>query len=321
MCDSCSSPDRFSGVFNGYESYEKGIEYGWRLKSYLLEPGLPEVVSLRFQNDNITFARSSTNAIMSGQLVAERPAISFFFPQQSSQGEVVLNGRPCRDEVICVMPQGGQVDLILPKNCLLYSFCMAADWLDSLGYGSLVDLLQGEARILTLQQQEAQAIRDCLHPVAEYLSHDRDPAEASCHMIEQYQDKLLPLVAKLVPDKLPIFSECGSRQDHEHLHQLLNYIGEHLDSSLTVDFLAEWRGISSRYVQQLFQRYVGVSPKKYLRSARLNEVRRNLLQIEPRRGLVTEVASQYGFDHLGQFSRDYKALFGELPKETLSRQS
>ena len=34
---------------------------------------------------------------------------------------------------------------------------------------------------------------------------------------------------------------------------------------------------------------------------------------------VKEVATRWGFSHLGRFSRDYQRRFGEAPSETLSR--
>ena len=55
-----------------------------------------------------------------------------------------------------------------------------------------------------------------------------------------------------------------------------------------------------------------------LRSARLNRVRRALSdpqQTSP----IAVVAADSGFWHPGQFARDYKALFGESPSETVRR--
>jgi AraC family ethanolamine operon transcriptional activator len=34
---------------------------------------------------------------------------------------------------------------------------------------------------------------------------------------------------------------------------------------------------------------------------------------------VSEIAAGWGFHHAGNFARDYAALFGETPRETLRR--
>jgi AraC family ethanolamine operon transcriptional activator len=61
---------------------------------------------------------------------------------------------------------------------------------------------------------------------------------------------------------------------------------------------------------------LGTTPIKYLRSLRLNSVRRALRQAAP--GVtIQDIASHWGFWHLSQFAQDYKKLFGELPSATL----
>lgn len=74
-------------------------------------------------------------------------------------------------------------------------------------------------------------------------------------------------------------------------------------------------GVSRRTLQNACQEIVGLSPVQYLRALRLSEARR-MLQGD---NSVTSVATQFGFWHLGYFSRDYRLMFGELPSVTLAR--
>jgi AraC family ethanolamine operon transcriptional activator len=76
-------------------------------------------------------------------------------------------------------------------------------------------------------------------------------------------------------------------------------------------------GASRRKLSYSFQEVLGTSPAKYLRAARLNGVRRELKAASRSQLNVQDVASRWGFDHLSQFSQDYKHLFGELPSDTL----
>jgi AraC family ethanolamine operon transcriptional activator len=73
-------------------------------------------------------------------------------------------------------------------------------------------------------------------------------------------------------------------------------------------------GASRRKLNYCFQEALSTSPVKYLRAVRLNGVRRAL-----RAGAasVQDAAAHWGFWHLGQFARDYKGQFGELPSQTL----
>jgi len=49
----------------------------------------------------------------------------------------------------------------------------------------------------------------------------------------------------------------------------------------------------------------------------LNEVRKKLKSNSDNLDIF-QVASEFNFWHMGQFSRDYKNLFGELPSETFN---
>jgi transcriptional regulator GlxA family with amidase domain len=80
--------------------------------------------------------------------------------------------------------------------------------------------------------------------------------------------------------------------------------------------LADALRCSRRTLQTSFQRVADVTPVGYLRTIRLNAVRR-LLRTTPVQQLgVGEAAASWGFTHLGYFAREYRDLFGELPSQT-----
>jgi AraC family transcriptional regulator, ethanolamine operon transcriptional activator len=74
-------------------------------------------------------------------------------------------------------------------------------------------------------------------------------------------------------------------------------------------------GVSRRTLQYCFHDVIGLSPVEFLRVVRLNGVRRTLRTAPS----VTQAAAQWGFWHLGYFSRDYRKMFGELPSQTFRR--
>lgn len=76
-------------------------------------------------------------------------------------------------------------------------------------------------------------------------------------------------------------------------------------------------GVSARRLHDAFRAALGMSPHAYLKSRRLLLARRALLDRRNGPELVKSVALDHGFWHLGHFARDYRALFGELPSETL----
>ena len=85
--------------------------------------------------------------------------------------------------------------------------------------------------------------------------------------------------------------------------------------------LSQVAGVSLRQLQHAFKAYTGMAPTQWLRLRRLNSARRELLSRTPTQTTVAEVAMHWSFWHLGRFSSSYRALFKELPSDTLKRAS
>ncbi|MBD7977379.1 MULTISPECIES: AraC family transcriptional regulator [Pseudomonas] len=103
--------------------------------------------------------------------------------------------------------------------------------------------------------------------------------------------------------------------------QLIQYIDEHLKEDPGIDTLAALAKVSQRSVYALFERHLNCTPKQYVRDRKLDRVHACLSDPSCHVRSVTEIALDYGFMHLSRFSESYKARFGELPSETLRRQS
>lgn len=123
-----------------------------------------------------------------------------------------------------------------------------------------------------------------------------------------------------------ITAATTSGLNHNHLHvqqswQLVKQAREltlsQADQGLSISNLCRQMCVSRRTLQYAFQETTELSPHAFLRMLKLNQVRRQLRSINPSIGTVTQAAMAYGFHHLGQFSQDYRKLFGERPSNTL----
>jgi AraC-like DNA-binding protein len=88
---------------------------------------------------------------------------------------------------------------------------------------------------------------------------------------------------------------------------------------LDIRALAHATGRAERVLQYTFHDLFGMSPQAWFAVMRLNEAHRELAQAIPPQRTVADIATHWGFNHLGRFARDYRRLFGELPRETLRR--
>lgn len=97
-----------------------------------------------------------------------------------------------------------------------------------------------------------------------------------------------------------------------------DYMLAHIDEPLTIARVCTELEVPRRTLQQSFEDVFGLSPVRVLRALRLNGVRRALRELpEDAAATIADVAAEWGFWHLSHFSAAYKALFGELPSQTL----
>ena len=89
-----------------------------------------------------------------------------------------------------------------------------------------------------------------------------------------------------------------------------------LMETLTVPEIASRVGTSRRTLDQAFDKCVSASPAQFHKLLRLNNARRLLIGGQHS---VSRAAISSGLHHLGRFSNDYRALFGELPSEAARR--
>jgi AraC-like DNA-binding protein len=78
-------------------------------------------------------------------------------------------------------------------------------------------------------------------------------------------------------------------------------------------------GVSERSLEYAFKTTMGMTPTAYLTRVRLHRVRKALQAATRASTTVSAEALNQGFWHFGEFSRAYRACFGERPSETLRR--
>lgn len=102
------------------------------------------------------------------------------------------------------------------------------------------------------------------------------------------------------------------------VRRAVDYMHANLDAPVTIADISLTAGVAGRTLFKHFRDTRGVSPMQYLRNLRFEKARQELL--DAKGGMsVTEIATRWGFGHLGRFAVEYRQRFGESPSETLRR--
>ncbi len=88
-----------------------------------------------------------------------------------------------------------------------------------------------------------------------------------------------------------------------------NYIDNHFESNLNLDFLSHAKFVSKYHMLRLFKKYYGLTPRQYLIDKRIDKSKEYLTN-----GIsVTETCFAVGFESLGSFSTLFKTKTGKSP--------
>lgn len=134
-----------------------------------------------------------------------------------------------------------------------------------------------------------------------------------------YQETKTPSPGRGVPRPGPRTLEtrqAGPPAGADAGRRAIDVIMGRLGNPLSVGRMASASGLSVRTFHRIIRRDHGVSPMVLLRRVRLAKARQELQAPGPVT-TVTGPALNWGFGHLGRFSREYARQFGESPSDTL----
>ncbi|MEV0388969.1 AraC family transcriptional regulator [Nonomuraea sp. NPDC050643] len=104
------------------------------------------------------------------------------------------------------------------------------------------------------------------------------------------------------------------------LRRAQRYCEEHAGEYVTLQDIAAAARVSVRTLQYDFRRHLHTTPLAYLRKVRLALAHADLVRMARTgaQATVAEVATRWGFKHLGRFSCLYRETYGRPPSSTLS---
>ena len=135
---------------------------------------------------------------------------------------------------------------------------------------------------------------------------------------DKAEDLLIDLIIESIPNnysKQLLEPEIIIRP--RHVRFAAEYIHTMAHEKITLKTLVKVSGVSPRSLHNGFKKYYDVSPMVYLKNVRLDLARLDLKNGNNVNTTVTEIAMNYGFNHLSKFTNKYKERFGELPSDTL----
>lgn len=287
----------------------------WRQQYEQISPGRFSGLVHHVQLPGVRLVREDSHCALRQRGDLGQQAYGFALPLAQS-GPAIFNGQRVEGDAVMV-GRGDELDLVTPTH-----FSLIAAVVDAALLVPLWERLYQkppsawlDAQLVLPARPAAAAVLRQMHLAAlrELASADAPWHDAAA--LAQLRDALLMEWIEALPERvdtsqLPTVAARKRLVDRACERMLAG-----ADEPLSMLSVCREVGASRRKLNYCFQDVLGTSPVKYLRAVRLNGVRRELCA--GRAGNVQEAAARWGFWHLGQFARDYKRQFAELPSATL----
>jgi len=241
---------------------------------------------------------------------------AFWFGIEVGVGGMRINGRQVGAGMIMTRPGHREFELMTPDHHEILGIVIQRNTLLEAAdrFGCKIEWSKlAAAELLHVDQG---ALHACQHHIQTLLDLNSSSTAPTLQ-----QDNVIAMLLTML-DTGAIESEaCASLVRRRRIvSDARDYAMNNQDLAVTVPMLCDYLHVSRRTLQYCFEDVLGISPMSYLRSLRLNGVRRQLLHgaagicASPRIG---DIAAAWGFTNFSQFSCDYKKLFGVSPSDAI----
>lgn len=230
-------------------------------------------------------------------------------------------GQALSIDTIAIVHSSQEADLVSIHPYSMWVISVPIDALQAVAqdYGYLLPspLLQGNVRLIHPPANTMASLRSYLKNLFAMVQTTPEIA-TQLTMQPLVRGDFLPLLVKALILSEPHKPYSPSTR-YQTVKQVEDLVLGNTQKPLTLHDLSKAVHTSPRSLNYTFQECVGMSPMAYLKAQRLNGVWQQLKVSDPKTQTVIEIANQWGFWHMGNFSQDYRKMFGESPSQTLKR--
>ena len=134
-------------------------------------------------------------------------------------------------------------------------------------------------------------------------------------IVETFSQLLMELLPHRYSERLQS-QQAAPMPNHIRLAQ--RYLDQNALTKPSIADVAKEAKVSVRTLEVNFRTYLDMTPRTYMRVARLRLARQALLSASEARP-IADIARAFGFSHSSRFAQYYAELFGETPSDTRRR--
>jgi AraC family ethanolamine operon transcriptional activator len=303
-------------IFDDFDEFAESAR-NWSGDFKQLQPGRFQCEALQYIQGNIQFMHARMNQHIEQQGNSPKGLRTFAIPairhlRLNWLGTVIPD-----DSVLIFQPQRG-LDCVSWNDFDMYTFSMPQGQINELclelGCPSLSERIE-QSDIIRCQPSALAELRRMFAVIDGSLKSSSYPSEQWIHEEIRCTLPIMLLHALAWAQETTLARPVCLRDNV--IKQIKAYLDASPEMPPKIYDLCSRFHVSQRTLEYAFREHFGITPKRYLKTHRLNRVRKTLRQGTERQTAIADIANRFGFWHMGQFAADYRNLFSELPSETL----
>ncbi|MEH6584143.1 MAG: helix-turn-helix domain-containing protein [Halioglobus sp.] len=292
------------------------LQFGWHIDFTQLGPSKGKSAVSLIRSTNLGVCHFQFNANYDQRLRAQPGYYSFGLPDPETTG-VTVHGSAANSGAIIVFPHEHEAYGASPSGFHGYGIQIRAHYFEAIAetiFQTPLRSLVPTAGVYALTDAQFCHLRWELQKW-QHLAASEQPANESilAHRQEAMAIALLSGLSHSV-----IADGTQHLKSDRSIRLVLDYVNDSPSDEITAVELCTLADCSQRWLEQSFKARFGVTPKAYVKYLRLARLRQDLLGSSSEENqTVFDLASAYGFWHMGQLAADYRKVYGELPSATL----
>lgn len=306
--------DHFQDIHQHASSVREWQQTYSQITAGPLQSSLSQIRNARFHAFR---ERINQRVVQHGE--APRSRVCFAVPL-AIPGATRMQGRDADDSSIFVLRGGEEFMFHMPMGtdmlAITFDGALFESAVSEAGSAEQIGTLLKQPVVRVPVERLAETRRRLLAMFSEAVAESElaaPPAGVELQLEQAMLEELLGLVADPACDRNQQHSSSVRSFIVEKCHRMT--LSDTVNAPSVIE-LCERLRISRRTMQNSFRSVAETTPVNYIRSIRLNGVRRELMSTSVSELSIGDAAARWGFFHLSHFAADYHGLFGELPSQT-----
>lgn len=220
---------------------------------------------------------------------------------ESDMAVTLLRGTPTD----FMFERGTRFTLVIAPYARFRTRFMASDHAD-------VDMAAQRLRLFSVHSEH---LKRAYRQIRDRVNESDDTAFGP---VEDLLDEHIRVALASSSEERPVASR-GRRAHYQVMRRAEWFMRANLRRDIYSHELCQAAGASERGLRYAFDDLLGIPPNRYLAMLRLCTAHRSLITAEAGRRSVKSAALSCGMWNLSRFAEKYRSVFGEQPRETLTR--